>query len=323
MHPRADRPKTSRVSGAFLNIAREVLVRRGSPTELFGLLRDVLERRPSRLSAEILGQELYKAAKTGGHGFLVESYPRFKLKELARSVALPARGYIGAAFRVLSSPDAPRGYVDVREIARQACDAGVLTTVSAVPEYWMSVKMNLDTEAFLRSGSLMIGLTDWRVPGVGSSALVPRRTRLARGGVQGITDGIYERDLESLLATRLALLEKGLQLVERQCSTPVGRIDLLCKDRRGSLVVVELKSFGARTSEIVDQVTRYMGYLKAHVAAPRQLVRGIIVVGQVEDSLAYAVMAIPNLEIRTFSVTINPAPSFGGLGGGHDPHEAG
>jgi len=73
----------------------------------------------------------------------------------------------------------------------------------------------------------------------------------------------------------------------------------------------------------VDQITRYMGYVKVHLAAPDQLVRGVIVVGQVEDSLAYAVMAIPNLEIRTFNVTINPAPFFAGPGGGHKPHQGG
>ena len=317
------RAKTSRISSAFLSAAREVLLQAGSPTDLFGLVGSVLEGRPLRLREELLGQEVYKVAKTGEQGFVVESYPRFKLKKSGRSLGFPVRGYLGVAFTVLNSPDAPRGYVDVREIARQACGVGFLTTMSAVPEYWMSVKMSQYPEAFLHSGSLKVGLMDWRVPGVGSSVLVPRRTPHGTGSDQGITDGIYERDLESLLATRLDLLERGLQLVGRQYSTPVGRMDLLCKDPRGALVVVELKSFGAKTNEIVDQITRYMGYVKVHLAAPEQLVRGIIVVGQVEDSLAYAVMAIPNLEIRTFNVTINPAPPFGVPGGGPDPRQGG
>ena len=90
----------------------------------------------------------------------------------------------------------------------------------------------------------------------------------------------------------------------------MGRIDLLCKDRRGNLVVVELKSFGAKTSEIVDQITRYMGYIKTHLALRRQVVRGIIVVGQVDENLGYAIVPIPNLAIRTFQLTIKNAPSF-------------
>jgi RecB family endonuclease NucS len=135
-----------------------------------------------------------------------------------------------------------------------------------------------------------------------------------------MTESVYERDLESLIAGRLGLLEKGLQLVGRQYSTPVGRIDLLCKDRRGGLVVVELKSFGARTNEIIDQIARYMGYVKIHIARPEQIVRGIIVVGQVQDSLSYAVLTIPNLEIRTFDVRISPVPSFAASSLRHELH---
>ncbi len=320
---RAHGARTSRIPGAFLDAAREVLLEVGSPTDLFGLLRSVLEVRPLRLSEDLLGQELYKAAKTGEHSFVVEGYPRFKLRKTGRSRGLPARGYLAAAFKVLGSPGVPHGYVDVREIARQARGAGLLSTVSPVPEYWMCVRMGQCPEGFLHSGSLKVGLVDWRGAGVASPASVLTKIPQGTGSDQGMTECIYERDLESLLATRLGLLERGLQLVGRQYSTPVGRMDLLCKDPRGSLVVVELKSFGAKTNEIVDQITRYMGYVKVHLAAPDQLVRGVIVVGQVEDSLAYAVMAIPNLEIRTFNVTINPAPFFAGPGGGHKPHQGG
>ena len=150
---RPDGARASRISGAFLDAAREVLLEVGSPTDLFDLLRKVLEVRPLRLSQEILGQELYKAAKTGEHGFVVEGYPRFKLRKSGRSLELPARGYLAAAFSVLGSPGVPRGYVDAREIARQARGAQLLTTSTPVPEYWMCVRMGQCPEAFLDSGS--------------------------------------------------------------------------------------------------------------------------------------------------------------------------
>ncbi len=191
---RAHGARTYRISGAFLDAAREVLLEVGSPTDLFGLLRKVLEVRPLRSREDILGQELYKAAKTGEHGFVVERYPRFKLRKSGRSLGLPARGYLAAAFRVLGSPGAPRGYVDGREIARQALGAGLLTTVSPVPEYWMSVRMGQCPEAFLRSGSLKVGLVDWRGAGVANSASVLRKIPQRTGGDQGMTEGIYERD---------------------------------------------------------------------------------------------------------------------------------
>ncbi|MGA2606971.1 MAG: endonuclease NucS domain-containing protein [Terriglobia bacterium] len=302
--------KHTRISGAFLDTARQALSEAGSPTEVTTLVDIVLKTRPLRKSPELLGQELYKTAKTGERGFVVEEYPSFKRKRLGPRTQLPNRGYLAAAMSVLSSPNVPRGYVDVREIARLACEAGILQTVSPVPEYWMCLMMGQRPDVFARSGLLTIGLIDWRQTAAVSGAAT-KKTEAARRP-SSIAEAIYERDLESLVAERLELLERGLQLLGRQYSTPVGRLDLLCKDRRGAFVVVELKSFGARTDEIIDQITRYMGYVKTHLAKPGQLVRGIIVVGRVDDSLNYAVVAIPNLEIRTFDVTISPAPPFAG-----------
>jgi len=308
MRVRAQPVKRSRISGAFLDTARQVLSKVGSPTQVTELVDLVLKIRPLQIGPHLLGQELYRTAKTGERGFVVEEYPCFKPKKPGPRTQLPNRGYVAAAMRVLSSPSAPGGYVDVREIARLACEAGILHTHSPVPEYWMFVMMDKRPDVFLCSGQLTLGLMEWQqTPYVNGPA---RKRRRAGRTSSGITEGIYERDIESLVAERLDLLERGLQLVGRQYSTPVGRIDLLCKDRRGNLVVVELKSFGAKTSEIVDQITRYMGYIKTHLALRRQVVRGIIVVGQVDENLGYAIVPIPNLAIRTFQLTIKNAPSF-------------
>jgi hypothetical protein len=298
--------RNDRVSGGFLGAARRVLSEKGVPTELSALVGVALERRPLTTGAEILGQDLYWAAKCGEDGFVVEEYPRFKLMKLKPKTRLPSRGYVAAAFKVLSSPDSYRGHLDVREIAQRALEARYLKTVSPVPEYWMSVQLASSPGVFLRSGQLTLGLNDWRQPTNVSAAA---RKMSAQGRrPSGITEGIYERDIESLIAERLDVLEQGLKLVGRQYETPVGRIDLLCKDTRGNLVVVELKSFAAKTGEVVDQITRYMGYIRTHLASRRQIVRGIIVVGQVDKNLAYAIVPIPNLEIRTFHVTITNAP---------------
>lgn len=51
-------------------------------------------------------------------------------------------------------------------------------------------------------------------------------------------------------------------------------------------------------------VTRYMGWVKKHLAKGAQKVRGIIVVAKADDRLHYAVAAIPNVEIKTFNLTI-------------------
>ena len=306
MNLRGQPVKRSRISGAFLNTAREVLSRVGSPTEITELIDLALKIRPLQVGPQLLGQELYRIAKTGEGGFVVKEYPSFRLKKPGPRVQLPNRGYLAAAMRVLDSPSAPPGYVDVREIARLAGEAGILHAQSPVPEYWMVVMMEEVPDVFLSSGQLTVGLMEWQQTRNVNGPT--RKRRQTDSGSSGITEGIYERDIESLIAERLDLLEGGLQLVGRQYSTPVGRIDLLCKDTRGNLVVVELKSFGAKTSEIVDQITRYMGWIRTHVALPRQVVRGIIVVGHVDENLGYAIVPIPNLEIRTFQVTITDVP---------------
>ena len=119
---------------------------------------------------------------------------------------------------------------------------------------------------------------------------------------------MHEANLETIFVEHLGLIEEGLKLVKRQYVCPgVGRIDVLCEDRHGNLVVIELKKFGVRHDSIIDQVTRYMGFIKARVAKGGQGVRGILVVASADERLRYAVVAIPGVEVRTFNLTIGPA----------------
>lgn len=119
---------------------------------------------------------------------------------------------------------------------------------------------------------------------------------------------MHEANLETIIVEHLDNIEEGLRLVQRQYVCPgVGRIDVLCEDRSGNLVVIELKKFGVRHDSIIDQVARYMGYVKNHVARRGQGVRGILVVAKADDRLRYAVSAFPGVEIRTFNLTLGPA----------------
>ena len=87
-----------------------------------------------------------------------------------------------------------------------------------------------------------------------------------------------------------------------QLSTPVGRLDFLCRDTAtGALVVIELKR-GRPSDRVVGQAARYMGWVRAHIAREQQPVEGIIVAHEQDEQLAYAVSVVPELSILTYRI---------------------
>ncbi|WP_035797930.1 endonuclease NucS [Kitasatospora mediocidica] len=73
-----------------------------------------------------------------------------------------------------------------------------------------------------------------------------------------IKDGV-ESHLQELLADRMEVLGTGWSLVRREYPTPIGPVDILCRDADGGTVAVEIK----RRGEIdgVEQLTRYLELL--------------------------------------------------------------
>ncbi len=81
-----------------------------------------------------------------------------------------------------------------------------------------------------------------------------------------VKDGV-EAHLQRLLAEHVELLGAGYTLVRREYMTPIGPVDLLCRDEQGHSVAVEVK----RRGEIdgVEQLTRYVELLnRDSVLAP-------------------------------------------------------
>ncbi len=87
-----------------------------------------------------------------------------------------------------------------------------------------------------------------------------------------VKDGV-ELELQRLLSEAPDTIEDDLTLVRREFPTPIGPVDLLCRDGSGETVAVEIK----RRGEIdgVEQLTRYLEFLNRDTRlAP---VRGILV----------------------------------------------
>jgi RecB family endonuclease NucS len=68
-------------------------------------------------------------------------------------------------------------------------------------------------------------------------------------------DGV-EAHLQELLAANPEVIEEGLRLVRREYPTDIGPVDLMCRDREGEAVIVEIKRIGEINA--VDQLSRYL-----------------------------------------------------------------
>jgi endonuclease len=90
-------------------------------------------------------------------------------------------------------------------------------------------------------------------------------------------DGV-EAHLQELLAEHITTLGAGWSLVRREYPTPIGPVDILCRDQANMTVAVEIK----RRGEIdgVEQLTRYLELLNRDpLIAP---VRGIFAAQEIK-----------------------------------------
>ncbi|AKP08513.1 Endonuclease [Corynebacterium pseudotuberculosis] len=71
-------------------------------------------------------------------------------------------------------------------------------------------------------------------------------------------DGV-EAHLQELLAEHIETLGEGYSLVRREYPTPIGPVDILCRDSDGLNVAVEIKRRGGIDG--VEQLTRYLELL--------------------------------------------------------------
>ena len=92
-----------------------------------------------------------------------------------------------------------------------------------------------------------------------------------------VKDGV-EAHLQELLATQLELLGDGWRLVRREYPTPIGPVDLMCRDEAGHSVAVEIKRRGEIDGSNSTEGTASKS--GAHVAVEVKRVAGIDAVEQ-------------------------------------------
>lgn len=91
--------------------------------------------------------------------------------------------------------------------------------------------------------------------------------------------------------------------VAQEYHTSIGRIDLLARDRdNADWVVIELKR-GRSSDVVVGQLLRYMGWVQENLACDGESVRGIVIAGDVDDRMRYALKPlIDKVTLLTYAV---------------------
>ncbi|OYT26142.1 MAG: endonuclease NucS [Thermoprotei archaeon ex4572_64] len=109
-----------------------------------------------------------------------------------------------------------------------------------------------------------------------------------------------EEDLKNYLMNNLHIVEDGLRLISKEYHTQVGSIDLLCEDRYGNYVAIEIKRAQAGP-EAVHQLRRYVEYLSNKFQ--NRKIRGVLVAPDISAS-AFKYLRSYGLEFRRLRSTI-------------------
>jgi len=116
-----------------------------------------------------------------------------------------------------------------------------------------------------------------------------------------LEDFLIENWDKTELGKKYALIEEDGDLVSQQYRTSIGVIDILARDKRsGQYVVIELKK-SQTSDDTVGQLTRYMGWLEAHKSGG-ELTKGIIIAGQYDERLDYALRKLKDVEVYLYQV---------------------
>jgi len=118
--------------------------------------------------------------------------------------------------------------------------------------------------------------------------------------------------VRTLVAEQPALLEPQLAIyadeqghqVGVDFPTPVGSIDLLARAPDGSFVIVMVPE-PRDTDTLVPEILARIGYVRKHVAASRKPVRGIVVIDEIPEELAYAAAGVSQtVAFKTYRVAL-------------------
>ena len=115
-----------------------------------------------------------------------------------------------------------------------------------------------------------------------------------------LEDFIISNWNETELGKKYDLIYEEGNLISQQYRTEIGIIDILAKDKKtNSYVVIELKK-NQTSDDTVGQAMRYMGWIQEKMNDMN--VKGIIVAGQFDQKLHYAMLRARDIEVFLYEV---------------------
>lgn len=129
-------------------------------------------------------------------------------------------------------------------------------------------------------------------------------------GIEDIQDFGMERHLEEFLVTNWEntelgnnydlILEDG-DIISQQYSTGIGYIDILARDKDDNWIVIELKK-GRHSDKVLGQISRYIGWVDDELAEDGEEVEGLIIVGEEDEKLEYALKTQDKVTALTYDI---------------------
>ena len=123
--------------------------------------------------------------------------------------------------------------------------------------------------------------------------------------------GLSPSRVRETLAAQPDLLEKGLRLhrdermqTDGHYATDVGDIDLLAVDDAGALVVVLIADHD-KGDDLVSEILTRIGWVRKHIGAPQQEVRGVVLMQSGPEDLGYAAAALAgSVSFKTYRLSL-------------------
>ena len=148
-------------------------------------------------------------------------------------------------------------------------------------------------------------------PAPARSAPRPAERQPERPAPAASPAGLAPGDVLDLIASDPSQIDEGLSVFEDSdgrsgldYDTDVGRIDLLARDRSGALVVFMVVESDVKS--LIGELLERIGWVRTHLAADAQEVRGVILLSELPDNLGYAASALADtIELKLYRLALS------------------